>query len=326
MSEIRWGIVGAGGIADVFAPDIATVDGNRAVAVAARDAGRAAAFAAKHRIERSYGSYTELFADPEVDVVYVATTHTQHRDLAIEAMRAGKPALIEKPLTLNAGQAREVVAVARETGVFCMEGMWMRLHPSVRQAVQLAKDGRIGDVTAVRADLSRLFPFDPSHRLFDLAIGGGALLDLGVYPTHFAWLVLGRPDTVQAIGSLSPTGSDLTAAMNWGYADGRVAQIFCSAAGPSPYTALITGTGGWIRLETRIHRPTAITVHTDDGDEVIEAEPPVGGGFGHEIAEVARCLREGLTESPLVPLDETVEILEVLDEARAQLGVTYAED
>jgi len=330
MSDLRWGVVGAGGIAGVVVPDIAATPGNSVVAVAARVLERAQAFATTHGIGRAYGSYDELFADAEVDIVYVATTHTQHHGLAIAAMRAGKHVMVEKPFTLNAAQAREVVAVARETGRFCMEGMWMRMNPSIRRAVELAHSGRIGTITAVRADLSRLFPYDPAHRLYDLAIGGGALLDLGVYPAAFAWLVLGRPDTVQAVGSLAPTGSDLTTAMQWGYAGGQVAQIFCSAAGPSPYTALVTGTGGWVRVETRIHRPTAITVGTGGNNdlvqEVFDAGPIVGGGFGHEVTEVARCVAAGLTESPLAPLDDTVALLEVFDQARAQLGVRYPQD
>jgi len=323
---VRWGVIGAGGIADVVVPDIGTTPGNQVLAVAARDPERAAAFAARHGITRSYGSYDALLADPDVDVVYIATTHAQHHGQALAALRAGKPVLVEKAFTLNARQAREVVAEARARQLFCMEGMWMRLHPMVREAAGLAAEGRIGKITGVRADLSRLFPYDPAHRLYDLALGGGALLDLGVYPATFAWLILGRPDTVQAVGSLAPTGSDLTVAMQWGYAGGQVAQIFCSAAGPSPYTGLITGTEGWIRLEERIHRASAITVHTQGEERVIAAPETIGGGFGHEIAEVARCLREGLPESPLVPLDETVAILEVLDEARAQLGVRYEVD
>jgi predicted dehydrogenase len=327
-------VLGAGGIANTVTPDIIATEGNTVVAVAARDADRAAAFAAKHAIPRSYGSYAELYADPEIDVIYIATTHGQHHEQALAALNAGKPVLVEKAFTLNARQAREVVTLARENQLFCMEGMWMRLNPLVREALRLVQDGRIGDVTGVRADLSRLFPYSPTHRLFDPAAGGGALLDLGVYPAHFAWVVLGKPDTVVATGSLAPTGTDVTVAMQWGYADGRIAQIFCSAAGPSPYTALITGTKGWIRLETRIHRATAITLATCSGviegepvvEEVIASRPEPGAGFGHEIAEVSRCLREGLTESPFVPLDDTVDLLEVLDEARAQLGVRYDVD
>lgn len=325
-SVIRWGVLGAGGIASLVAPDIAATPDNELAAVAARDADRAKAFADRFGIPRAYGSYAELVADPDVDVVYIATTHAQHRDHALLALRAGKPVLVEKAFTLNAGQAREVVAEARTRRLFCMEAMWMRVDPLILRTRQLLQDGAIGDIVGIRADLSRLFPYDASHRLYDLAVGGGALLDLGVYPATFAWLVLGRPDRQTAYGSLSPTGSDYTAALQWGYADGRVAQIYCSAAGYSPYAALVTGTDGWLRVEGRVHHPSAITVHTGTGEDVIEADPVVGHGFGHEIAEVARCLRAGALESPYLPLDDTVGILEVLDDARRQLGVRYAAD
>jgi predicted dehydrogenase len=320
VQPIRWGILGAGTIAATVSPDIAAVPGNLLHAVAARDAGRAAAFAAAHGVAHSYGSYAELVADPDVDVVYVATTHAQHHEHALLALRAGKPVLVEKAFALTAGQAREIVEEARARGLFCMEGMWLRLHPMVRQAIDLARSGRIGAIVGLRADLSKRFAYDPAHRLFDLTAGGGALLDLGVYPATFAWLLLGRPDTLQASGSLAPTGADLTAALQWGYRDGRVAQIYCSAAGNSPFAALITGTDGWLSLEPRIHRPRRLVLH--DG-EVIEGGPPAGNGFRPEIAEVARCLAAGELESPLVPLDDTVAILELLDSARHQLGVRY---
>ncbi len=323
---IRWGILGAGGIAATVSPDIAATPGNVLHAVAARSGERAAAFAAEHGVGRSYGSYAELVADPDVDVVYVATTHAQHRDHAVLALRAGKPVLVEKAFTLTAAQAREVVAVAREQQVFCMEAMWMRVDPLVRQTLDRLAAGAIGDVIAVRADLSKHFEYDPAGRLFDLAVGGGALLDLGVYPVTFAWLVLGRPEAQTVTGALAPTGTDLTAALQWGYADGRLAQIYCSAASYSPYAALITGTDGWLRVEGRVHHPSAITVHSSTGDEVIEAQPVVGHGYGHQVAEVARCLRAGELESPLVPLDETVGVLELLDDARRQLGVRYPAD
>ena len=234
--------------------------------------------------------------------------------------------LVEKAFALNARQARDIVATARENRLFCMEAMWTRLNPLIRTALDLAGSGRIGELIGVRADLSKQFPYDPGHRLFDLAAGGGALLDLGVYPVTVAWLFLGRPDTVQVTGALAPTGSDLTAALQWGYADGRVAQIYSSAAGDSPFAALITGTRGWITVEPRVHRPDRLVVHDADGEEVVTGPPQQGNGYGAEIAEVARCLRAGELESPLVPLDETVAILELLDDARAELGVHYAAD
>jgi predicted dehydrogenase len=323
---IRWGILGAGGIAATVSLDIAATPGNVLHAVGARDADRAAAFATAHGVAHSYGSYAELLADPDVDVVYVATTHGQHRDHALLGLRAGKPLLVEKAFTLNAAQAREVVAEARTRGLFCMEAMWTRLNPLIRQAVEIAHSGRIGDIVGVRGDLSRHFRYDKAHRLYDLAAGGGALLDLGIYPVTVAWLFLGRPDTVQALCSLSPTGSDVTTVMQWGYQDGRVAQLYCSAAGESPFAALVTGTAGWISIEPRIHRPARLVVHDASGDEVIGADAVTGNGYGYEVLEVERCLRAGELESPLVPLDETIAILEVLDETRRQLGVRYAAD
>jgi predicted dehydrogenase len=207
-----------------------------------------------------------------------------------------------------------------------MEAMWMRVHPLILHMTELLRAGAIGDVIGVRADLSKYFEYDPSGRLYDLAVGGGALLDLGVYPVTFAWLVLDRPDVQAVMGALAPTGADVTAALQWGYADGRVAQIYCSAASYSPYAALITGTDGWLRIEGRVHHPSALTVHSSAGERVIEGPPVVGNGYGYQVAEVARCLRGGLLESPYVPLDDTVGIMEMLDDARRQLGVRYPAD
>jgi predicted dehydrogenase len=196
----------------------------------------------------------------------------------------------------------------------------------VRRAVDIAHSGRIGEVTSVRADLSRHFDFEPTHRLFDLEVGGGALLDLGVYPMHFVWAVLGKPTSVSASGRLSPTGSDLVAGIQLGY-DGAVAQVHTSAAADSPDAGLVVGTGGWVRLEPRIHRPHTVRVSTSDGFETVhDPNPAPGNGYAHQVAEVERCLRAGLSESPHLPLDDSVALLEVLDEARRQLGVVYAAD
>jgi predicted dehydrogenase len=326
MEAIRWGVLGAGAIAHTVVPDIFSSPGSTVVAVAARDGERARAFATQHGIARSYGSYQDLVEDPDVDVIYIATTPAQHHEQALLALRAGKPVLVEKPFALNVRQAVEIAAEARTRSLFCMEGMWMRLHPLVQEAARLTAEGAVGQPTGLRADLSRRFDYDPTGRLYDLAAGGGALLDLGVYPAAFAWLVFGRPDTVTASGSLAPTGTDVTVGMQWGYRDGRVAQIYCSAAGPSPCTALVTGTDGWLRLETRIHRATALTVHTEAGERIVPGQPVVGNGFGPEVAEVERCLRAGEQESPAVPLAATIGVLECLDQARAQLGVRYPAD
>jgi len=322
---IRWGILGAGGIAGTVGVEIAATPGNEVVAVGARDADRAAALARRLGAPRSYGSYPELVADADVDVVYIATTHGQHHEHALLALRAGKPVLVEKAFTLNARQAREVVAEARSRRLFCMEAMWMRLNPLIRTARAVAESGRIGEVVSVRADMSARFEYDPAHRLYDLDAGGGALLDLGVYPATFAWLFLGRPDTVQATGSRSPTGSDASVAVQWGYQDERFAQIASTTLGHNPLAGLVAGTAGWILVEGRLNRPTSITIHDPTGDVVLP-DTLSGYGYGPEVIEVERCLRAGELESPLVPLDDTVAILEVLDGVREQVGVQYQAD
>ena len=322
---IRWGVLGAGGIAGVVGADIAATPGNEVVAVGARALDRAAGLAEQLGAPRSYGTYDELVADPDLDVVYIATTHGQHHEHALLTLRAGHPALVEKAFTLNAREGREVIAEARARQLFCMEAMWMRFNPLVRAAADAVASGRIGELISVRSDLSTRFEFDPAHRLFDLAAGGGALLDMGIYPTTFAWLFLGRPDDVRATGSLSPTGSDTTVAMQWSYNGGRFAHVACTTLGANPLFGLVAGSDGWISIDGHLARPKSITIHDASGDEVL-TDQLAGNGYQPQALEVERCLRAGELESPIVPLDETVAILEVLDEARAQLGVRYGAD
>jgi predicted dehydrogenase len=317
---IRWGILGAGGIASSLAADISRTDGHVVAAVAARDADRAAEFARRYDAPRSYGSYGELYADEEVDVVYVATTHPFHREQALAAIEAGKPVLVEKPLTLDADGAREVFAAAAKAGVFAMEAMWMRTNPLVRQALDLVAGGELGEVRAVQADFAFALDYDPAHRLLDRDNGGGALLDLGIYPATFAWLFLGAPDRVQVSGDLAPTGVDRTVAMQWSREDGAIAQLFSSSAVTTSCRATVSGTRGWLSLEPTFFIPTTMLVSIDGEVRRVETEP---AGYVPQIEEVGRCLRAGLLESPLVPQAETVAILELMDGVRAELGVTY---
>jgi predicted dehydrogenase len=217
---IRWGILGAGAIADTFSRDISLTQGNVVTAVAARNADRAAGFAARHGAARSYGDYGGLVNDDEIDVVYIATTHPHHRAHALLAIAAGKPVLIEKPVCLNSADARDVFEAATRADVFAMEAMWTRTNPLIRTAQQRIADGAIGEVGGVRCEFGLGVAFDPTHRLYDLDNGGGALLDLGVYPATFAYLFLGAPDEVRTVGTLAPTGADETVAMQWPY-EGR---------------------------------------------------------------------------------------------------------
>jgi len=293
---------------------------NMLYAVAARDADRAAAFAARFGARQSYGAYRSLVEDPEVDIVYVATTHPFHREQALMAIEAGKHVLIEKPLALNAAHALEVLTAARDKGVFAMEAVWMRANPLILKARDLVARGVIGDVVAVHADFSIEVPFDPTHRLYDLSNGGGALLDLGIYPIHFAWLFLGHPDFQQVLGTLSPTGSDAIVALQWGYTSGAVAQLRAATTAWTPGRATIAGTTGSISAEPWFLNPECLVVTTSEGESRVE-----GGGttYGPQIEEVERCLREGLLESPLAPHADTIAVLELIDRARADLGVRY---
>jgi predicted dehydrogenase len=316
---IRWGFLGAGGIAASMAADLHHGN-NMLYAVAARDADRAAAFAARFGASHSHGSYRALIEDPDVDIVYVATTHPFHREQALMTIDAGKHVLIEKPLALNAAHAREVLVAAREKGVFAMEAVWMRANPLIIRAQEMVATGVIGDVVAVHADFSIGLDFDPRHRLYDLANGGGALLDLGVYPMHFTWLFLGRPDTQQVLGTLSPTGSDATIALQWGYASGATAQLRCAMTALTPGRATISGTAGSISVEPWFVKPERLVVTTTEGESRFEGEETA---YGPQIEEVERCLREGLLESPVVPHADTIAILELIDQARADLGVRY---
>jgi predicted dehydrogenase len=317
--SIRWGFLGAGGIAAAMAADLHHGH-NMLYAVAARDADRAAAFAARFGASHSHGDYRAVIEDPDVDIVYVATTHPFHREQALMAIDAGKPVLIEKPLTLNAAHAREVITSARDKGVFAMEAVWMRANPLILKAQEMVTRGVIGDVVSVHADFSIGLDFDPTHRLYDLANGGGALLDLGVYPMHFASMFLGRPDTQQVLGTLSPTGSDATVALQWGYASGATAQLRCATTALTPGRATIAGTAGSISVEPWFLNPERLMLTTSDGESRVDGEETA---YGPQIEEVERCLREGLLESPLAPQADTIAILELIDQARADLGVRY---
>ena len=324
-AEIRWGVVGPGRIAEKVVEDFAEVDGARAVAVASRSESRARDFADRHGIERAYGSYVEVLADPDVDVLYVATPHAQHAAIALAALRAGKALLVEKAFTATSGGAAEVVELARSSGTFVMEAMWTRFQPAVVELRRLIADGAIGEVRSVQADLGVQREFDPQDRLFALELGGGALLDLGVYVVSFAQMVLGTPDTVAATGSRFPTGVDAEAALLLGYADGRAATLLTSLRTGLPGQARVFGTTGWIDVLPRFHHPQTIVLHRDGAEPETITRPQRGGGYAHELQEVTTCLQQGRSESDVMPLADTLAVQQVLQSAADQLGVALTE-
>ena len=329
MSEantVNWGIVGPGRIASLLVEDFQHVPGARAVAVASRSSERAAIFAEQHGLDRSYGSYGELIADPEIDVLYIATPHPQHQQIALGAIAAGKGVLVEKTFTATVAGATEVVASARAAGVFAMEAMWTRFQPAIVAARALIENGAIGEVRQIQADLGVDRPYDESDRLFDPAQGGGALLDLGVYPVSFAQYFLGVPDLVSVAGSLAPTGVEWEVGLLLAYADGRAATVLGSLRHQTPGAARIFGTEGWIEVPPRFHHPKRIVLHRKGREPEEIVRPPLGGGYAHELIEVTECLREGRTESSVMPLDDTLAVQRILNDACEELGVQHRED
>jgi predicted dehydrogenase len=324
--EIRWGVVGPGRIAENLVRDFAVVDGARAVAVASRSQARAEDFARRHGIERAHGSYRAILDDPDVDVLYIATPHPQHHAIALAGLDAGKALLVEKSFTATVAGAREVADRARETGTFVMEAMWTRFQPAVVRMRELIADGAIGEVRSVQADLGVDRVYDPADRLFAMELGGGALLDLGVYPVSFAQMVLGDPDTVTAVGSTFPTGVDADGGLLLGYADGRSATLVISLRGATPGAARVFGTGGWIDVLPRFHHPDTVVLHRAGADPETITLPHRGGGYSHELDEVTACVRAGAVESEVMPLRDTLAVQEVLERAALQLGVHHRED
>jgi predicted dehydrogenase len=324
--EIRWGVVGPGRIAEKVVADFAVVDGAKAVAVASRSLDRARDFADRHGIERAHGSYAAILADPEVDVLYVATPHPQHYAIALAALHAGKALLVEKAFTATVAGAREVVELSRQTGVFAMEAMWTRFQPAVVRLRELIAEGAIGEVRSVQADLGVQRDFDPTDRLFAKELGGGALLDLGVYVVSFAQMLLGDPDTVTATGSVFETGVDAEASLLLGYANGRSATLMTSLRNALPGQARVFGTAGWIDVLPRFHHPQTIVLHRVGAEPEEITLPQLRDGYSHELIEVTECLRARRSESAVMPLADTLAVQSVLEEAAGQLGVAFAED
>jgi predicted dehydrogenase len=319
----RWGIIATGGIAARFAQDLRRAPGAELVAVGSRSSEAARAFADRHGIPRAYGSWAALAADPDVDVVYVATPHAAHHAAAMACLAAGKAVLCEKPVTLDRSGAAELVATARDRGVFLMEAMWMRCNPVIRRVVDLVADGAIGAVTTVCADFGLAGPFRPEHRLRARELGGGALLDLGIYPVAFAHLFLGMPEHIRAWARIGPEGTDENTGVVFGYDGGALAALTCGIVGATPTRATITGTTGRIELPM-FFAASGYVLHRAGADPVEAVEPGEEASYHHEAVEVQRCLEAGLLESPLVPHAATLEVMGLLDTIRGQIGVTYA--
>jgi predicted dehydrogenase len=322
--QIRWGILATGGIAHKFADDLRLLEDARITAVGSRRATSAASFAAEYDIPSAHASWEQLAQDPNVDVIYVATPHHAHLAASLTCVRAGKAVLTEKPFTMSRATSQLLVDQARVAGGFLMEGMWTRCFPAVRKALELVADGAIGELTAVHADFGLSGPFPPEHRLVNPELGGGALLDLGIYPVSFAHLFLGEPERISAWAALTEQGVDQNTAISLSYPSGALAQLSCSLVGGTPCRAAVTGTRGRIEFPSGFFHPDHFDLYRPGVALETMRFAAEGLGYHYEAAEVQRCLRAGLTESPLVPLDETLTIMGTMDRIRGQIGVEYA--
>ena len=320
---LRWGVLAPGSIAGKFTHALHAHTDQRVHAVGSRSLARAEAFASEHGIDESYASYQELVDDPGIDAVYIAPPHPQHKNLALLAIAAGKHVLIEKPIAVTADEAREIAAAAQEAGVFAMEAMHTRFHPRMTVIEQLLRDGVLGEVTSVAAELGIPSEPDPESRLHSPALAGGAILDVGVYAVWFNHFVLGKPDSVVARGLLTETGVDgqSVVTLTRGRALGSVTS---SILGWTPSLASVNGTGGRIHVDTRHPRPGPFTLYGPDDQPHLRFEDTTGiefhDGLCRQAAWMAQHVADGLLESPMHPLSVSIDVLETIDQVRLQLG------
>ncbi len=321
-SPIRWGILGTGRIARKFAAGLNLLPDAVLHAVGSRNDGVAKAFAAEFGARCAYGSYSALVEDADVDIVYVATPHVMHAENMLLALDAGKAVLCEKPFTINAEQAEKLIQSARAHGLFLMEAMWTRFVPAVVQLRRLLENREIGDVRFVSADFGFRSAFPPEHRIHNRALGGGALLDVGIYPVSFASMILGEPRDVQPLGHVGSTGVDEQVSVLLGYDGGRMAVLYSAINVDTPGEAVILGTEGRIKVHHRMISPSTLTITRGEEEQVIDA--PLGpNGMEYQAAEAMACLRRGETESQTMPLGETLQIMRTLDQIRQGWGIVY---
>lgn len=333
LTPLRWGILGAGAIAGHFCADLKLLADHQAVAIGSRDPRKSKAFGERFGVPHCFANYDDLVTDPDVDIVYVATPHSFHKQHSLQALNAGKPVLCEKPFTINAAEAEAVIAVARTKKLFLMEGMWTRFFPLWHRVRQLIREGAIGRPRMLVADFGfkggatgsdgKLSGMNPSSRLFDAALGGGALLDVGVYPVSLAHMLFGEPDRVAATATLGHTGVDENTGMLMHYPDGAVAITCASFQVSTSQVATILGTDGKIEVHTPWWRPISMTLSRGGkSPEVIEF-PFDGSGYQFEANHVAECLRAGKTESNILSHASSLQVMRTLDSLRAEIGLSY---
>ena len=323
MKTYNYGIIGPGRIAASFCKALQRSERVKIYGVASRDEQRAKDFATTFGATKVYNSYEAIASDPDIDVIYIATPHAFHAEQAIMCLNHKKPVVCEKPLTLDHATALKIVQAARDNKTFLLEGMWSRFNPAIRLAKELIDQGTIGEVRHITADFGFKKDYDPKSRLYDLALGGGSILDVGIYPLFLALFILGKPDTIQAVSKLAPTGADESCGFTLHYKYGATAQLFSSMIVETRKDAEICGTRGSIVIQTPWYKSQGLIVSKEGSPEERIPLPYPGNGFEFQIDEVTKCLDLDLLESPLMPHDFTLLKAQVSDEIIRQAGVKY---
>ena len=327
MTGLRWGILGLGGIANAFTKDL-VANGMIVAAVGSRSLEKAQAFAAAHEVETAFGSYQDLADAPDVDVIYIATPHPFHAELAALAIKAGKHVLVEKPITLNAREAAHLMHLGEQHNVTVMEAMWTRFLPHMVRIRHILAEGSIGEIRAVFAAHTKVTTDNPSHRLNNLKLGGGALLDLGVYPICFVHEVLGEPTTIVSTGRFRGTGADAEVSAHFRFANGATALVITASDIAGPNTASIHGTNGYVEIEGTWCAPSAFKVF-DSNKKLIEDFPRVqinGRGMHLQAREFEKLVASEERSSSIMPIAQSVAIMKTMDTIRKQIGLVYPSD
>ena len=323
---IRWGILGTGRIASDFAEALHVTPGAELVAVASRTLDKAQEFGDKYHVDACYGTYQELADADGVDAIYIGTPHPMHVENALMALHGGKAVLCEKPFTINRREAEQVVELARSKGLFLMEAMWSRFMPSIVEVKRIIASGEIGKVHQFSADFGFRATVNPAHRVHNMALGGGALLDLGIYPLSLAADLLGPISSVYAQAELGATGADAQTTFLMKHQNGGVSVGLCSVLADTPKELIVSGELGYIRMNAPFHHSQSISVVLSNGTKRSIDTPHIGNGYTYEAIEVMRCMHAGLIESPRMTHAETLALMGWLDTIRAQIGVSYPAD
>ncbi len=325
IEKIRWGILGTGYIAGLFAEGLSFVSDAELVAVGSRSDSSANRFADRHGVPHRHSNYEALVHDPDVEVVYIGTPHPFHKEHILLSLSAGKPVLCEKPLTINSVESEMVIKTAREKNLFLMEAMWSRFLPALVEVRSLLVKGVIGEVQILNADFGSKANPDPAGRLFNPALAGGALLDIGVYPVSLAHMIFGPPERITSMAHIGDTGVDEQAGIILGYENGALAVSYVTMRAGSPTEATLIGTRGRIHLHAQVglFRPYKLTLFVEGQEARVIDVPYEGNGYQYEAVEVMHCLRTGKLESDIMPLEESLSIMKTLDMIREQWGLKY---